>query len=254
MRTITVVCEKGGVTKTTLAIHLAGYLSLLGKHVLLIDFDPQGTATTALNLEAENGVYSFLGFDRMKLTDLVRRVEGYDNFMVLPGNEETSDLMGKQKLGVDLIARKLKAYPGLDYVVIDTAPSYNVLQGLAIWAASHVIMPALPDYYSVEALYRTYDHLVFTREANGWKGKVIGVALSQYEEVTNQTQHSLEDLKNFAEKYEIPMLPVIHKATFFPEAAAAGKLVFNMPQHRDTDKRAVEEMIALAEYVRKVTK
>ena len=58
--TICVTNQKGGVGKTTTAIHLAHGLALLGHSVLLADFDPQGQAATALRLAPEPGVFNLL--------------------------------------------------------------------------------------------------------------------------------------------------------------------------------------------------
>ena len=60
MRVITLLNEKGGVGKTTLAIHIAAGLSLRGYTVVLVDADPQGNATTALGLAKEPAVHDLI--------------------------------------------------------------------------------------------------------------------------------------------------------------------------------------------------
>ena len=62
-RIITIANQKGGVGKTTTAINLSACLAEAGQHVMLVDFDPQGNATSGLGLEREdieNTVYDML--------------------------------------------------------------------------------------------------------------------------------------------------------------------------------------------------
>lgn len=60
MKIITLLNEKGGVGKTTIATHIAAGLAVRGMRVLLVDADPQGHATVSLGLQKEPGLYDLL--------------------------------------------------------------------------------------------------------------------------------------------------------------------------------------------------
>ena len=98
MKVITLLQEKGGVGKTTLAVHVAAGLAVRGARVLLVDADAQGTATSSLGLAPEPGLYNLM-VRNMAFQDVVKLVqpEIYEppndhsrgNLFMLPGNLET---------------------------------------------------------------------------------------------------------------------------------------------------------------------
>ena len=87
-KVIAITNQKGGVGKTTTSINLGASLAILGKRVLLVDFDPQGNSTTGLNIEKSAEmmtVYSALT-DPASLRQAIRQTdcEGFD---VLPADK-----------------------------------------------------------------------------------------------------------------------------------------------------------------------
>jgi chromosome partitioning protein len=158
-RVMTIANQKGGVGKTTSAVNLAACLALHGAQVLVVDLDPQGNASTALDIEHRAGtpsVYNVL-VDEQPLNDIIREVSAIPGLYCAPA---TIDLAGAEIELVPLVAREgrlhraLASYDasGLDYILIDCPPSLGLLTINALVAASEVLIPIQCEYYALEGL------------------------------------------------------------------------------------------------------
>ncbi len=164
-RIFAIVNQKGGVGKTTTAVNLATALAAVEKRVLLIDFDPQGNASTGLGITRQN-----------------RRVTSYDVLLADVSVAEAAvptpipllslvpssvDLSGAEIELVEVSGREFrlrKALEGVlgayDYVLIDCPPSLGLLTLNALVAAHAVLVPLQCEFYALEGL----SHLVRTVE------------------------------------------------------------------------------------------
>jgi chromosome partitioning protein len=158
-RLITIANQKGGVGKTTTAVNLAASLALHGARVLVVDLDPQGNASTALDVEHRAGtrsVYNVLVEDQA-LAGIVRPVTEIPGLSCAPA---TIDLAGAEIELVPLVAREarlsraLSDYDtaALDYIFIDCPPSLGLLTVNALVAAAEVLIPIQCEYYALEGL------------------------------------------------------------------------------------------------------
>jgi chromosome partitioning protein len=158
-RVITIANQKGGVGKTTTAVNLAACLALHGRQVLVIDLDPQGNASTALDIEHRAGtpsVYNALVEDQ-PLASIVQPVAAIPGLYCAPA---TIDLAGAEIELVPLVAREarlnraLAGYDasGVDYILIDCPPSLGLLTVNALVAATEVLIPIQCEYYALEGL------------------------------------------------------------------------------------------------------
>jgi chromosome partitioning protein len=158
-RIITVANQKGGVGKTTTTVNLAAGLALHGARVLVVDLDPQGNASTALDVDHHAGVSSIYDVlvDAQPLASIVQPVAGIPQLYCAPA---TIDLAGAEIELVPLVAREsrlaraLAGYDatGLDYIFIDCPPSLGLLTLNALVAAPEVLIPIQCEYYALEGL------------------------------------------------------------------------------------------------------
>jgi chromosome partitioning protein len=165
-RVMTVANQKGGVGKTTTAVNLAGALAQAGLRVLVLDVDPQGNASTALNIDHHAEVPSTYDVlvDGKPLTEVIQECPDIPGLLCAPA---TIDLAGAEIELVSLVAREsrleraLRAYfearqargqEPLDYVLIDCPPSLGLLTVNAFVAAQEVLIPIQCEYYALEGL------------------------------------------------------------------------------------------------------
>ena len=167
-RIFVVANQKGGVGKTTSTVNLAAALTHLGQRVLVIDLDPQGNASTALNIEHHRGVASTYDalVDGTPLVDIAQPCPDVANMHVVPA---TIDLAGAEIELVSVVAREgrlkkaIHAHPlvgnaatageeRFDYVLIDCPPSLGLLTLNALCAAEEMLIPIQAEYYALEGL------------------------------------------------------------------------------------------------------
>jgi chromosome partitioning protein len=158
-RVITIANQKGGVGKTTTAVNMAASLAMHGARVLVVDLDPQGNASTALDVDHHSGVRSVYDVlvDGLPLASVVTQVAGYPQLYCVPA---AIDLAGAEIELVPLVAREsrlaraLAAFDAseLDYIFIDCPPSLGLLTVNALVAAPEVLIPIQCEYYALEGL------------------------------------------------------------------------------------------------------
>lgn len=164
MKVVSLVCEKGGVGKTTISTTLAAGLAADGHRVLLVDADSQGHSTLAMRYERSDGLANLL-LNNAPFKDVVQRVDpdvyggGAGYLLLLPGSKANAKLYETLTNSLLLRKRLSELQSHLDYIVIDTAPSITKLLTAVYFASDHILFPTQCEYYSIEGLMRSLDHL-----------------------------------------------------------------------------------------------
>ena len=163
MTIITLSNQKGGCGKTTSAVNLAAYLALQGKNVLLIDLDPQGSATTHLGVDKDaiNKTMNEVMLGQLKLSEIILHTE-IPSMDIAPANNKLGEaemLLTRQTFREQILQKVLAGLEDYDYVIIDTPPSLGNLTVNAIIAADLVIIPIQTQFFAVDGLAQLTDLL-----------------------------------------------------------------------------------------------
>ncbi len=201
-RIMTIANQKGGVGKTTTAVNLAASLAQHGSRVLVEDLDPQGNASTALDVPHHSGVpsvYDVLIDDR-PLAEVVRPAGEMPGLYCVPA---TIDLAGAEIELVSVVARELRLARALrtydtsdlDYVLIDCPPSLGLLTLNALVAAEEVLLPIQCEYYALEGVQQLLNTAELVRVNFNPGLHVSTVLLTMYDGRTRLASDVADDVR-----------------------------------------------------------
>jgi chromosome partitioning protein len=229
-RIMTIANQKGGVGKTTTAVNLAASLSQHGNRVLVVDLDPQGNASTALDVDHHVGVDSVYNalVEERPLSDIVAEVDGMPGLFCAPA---TIDLAGAEIELVPLVAREQRLSRSIgqldmtnfDYVLIDCPPSLGLLTVNALVAAEEVLIPIQCEYYALEGLEQLLRTVELVRGHLNAKLAISTILLTMYDGRTRLATQVAEDVRSHFG--DVVLQTIIPRSVRVSEAPSYGQSV-----------------------------
>ncbi|MCP4354431.1 MAG: ParA family protein [Proteobacteria bacterium] len=199
---ITLSNQKGGVGKTTTAINLATAIAACNKKVLVVDFDPQGNATTGFGISKGNShenVYTLIT-GRSSIVDSICETS-VKNVDIIPS---TVDLSGAELELASVVAREYKLINELnkvkesyDYIFIDCPPSLGLLTINALTAASDILIPLQSEFFAMEGLAQLFRTLEIVKKSLNPKLNIMGVLLTMYDKRNKLSSAVESDVRQF---------------------------------------------------------
>ena len=238
---IAVFNQKGGVGKTTTVVNLANALAFGGKKVLILDLDPQGNATSGLNVEKdrENMIYDFLlASEEDPVVHIKENLDLIPSGSTLAGIEiEFAQTEGWQMI----LKERLKQLEGYDYILMDCPPSLGILSISALAACDSILIPVQCEYYALEGLSQLMESIQLVRNGFNPSLEIEGVVLTMYDGRTNLSMLVVEEVKSyFKDKVFSTVIP---RNVRLAEAPSYGKSILDY----DAKSRGAKAYIALAE-------
>ena len=197
-RIIAIANQKGGVAKTTTSINLAASLSLMKQRILLVDLDPQGSATVGSGVnkqELTNTINEVLLGDCDAKSAVVKTRWG---FSLLPSNGDLT-VAEVRLLKSDnrdrCLANALNVLSAAyDYILIDCPPSLNMLTVNGLVAAHSVLVPIQCEYYALEGLTSLLASIERIKQAVNPQLKIEGLLRTMYDGRNRLTSEVSEQL------------------------------------------------------------
>lgn len=160
MEVVAIANQKGGCGKTTTAVNLSACLAVKGKRVLLIDLDPQGSATTHLAVrDFENTMYEAMMAD-LSLSEIITPTE-INSLDIIPADKRLGkaemEIAGKSIARESILKPKIQTQNTYDFIIIDTPPSLGFLTINAMVASDTVLVPIQTEFFAIQGLSMILD-------------------------------------------------------------------------------------------------
>lgn len=257
MKVITLLNEKGGVGKTTVAVHIGMGLAAQGHNVMLVDADAQGHATLRCGFQKQPGIYDLLIRDG-EWSSLTRKVdmERYSvpawqagNLYLLPSNKETRNIAGSTDDGAVFARRldELRDTGKVDVVIVDTSPTPSLLHATIFVASDYVLIPTELSYTSFDGMVESIKSKQGADDGRKrWYSmqpiEILGIVPTKYRANTKEQVDNYNQLtKQFGDKVWNP-LPM---RTLWTETEGTALPVWKL----DNSSEASDECWALIQQV-----
>lgn len=202
MKVISITNQKGGVGKTTSAINISFYLAKMGYKVLIVDFDPQGNATSGLGVDKNSlgSTMSDVISGSVALKDVILETEFHKlklapSTPILANTEiELANVGGR----FSRLREALKTVSNeFDYVILDCPPSLSLLTVNSFIASDFLILPVQAEFYAMEGLGQLLESMKLVKKGMNPNIELLGVLPTMVDSRTTLSGQVYEEIKRF---------------------------------------------------------
>ena len=212
-KVICITNQKGGVGKTTTAVNLAFYLAKEKFRTLIIDFDPQGNATSGLGIDKEalekayepnskvpGASMTEVMLGQIGLLPIIKETK-YKNLSIAPTTPQLANTeveLAKDKNRFNRLKEAVKMIEGdYDYIIIDSPPSLSLLTVNGMITADYLLLPVQTEFYAMEGVSQLLETMKLVKERMNPKLKLLGVLATMYDKRTSLSVQVLAEVEKY---------------------------------------------------------
>jgi chromosome partitioning protein len=207
-RVLALANQKGGVGKTTTAINLGTALAAIGEHVLIVDLDPQGNASTGLGIDRKSrrtSMYDVLA-NATPIRDAILET-AVPRLHIAPSTLDLAGIELEISTARDRAFRLRTALKALNdtgsdlthysYVLVDCPPSLNLLTVNAMAASNAILVPLQCEFFALEGLSQLLKTVEQVKETLNPDLSIHGIVLTMYDARNNLSGQVVADVREF---------------------------------------------------------
>jgi chromosome partitioning protein len=223
LRKVAFTNAKGGVAKTTTCVNVGAALALADYRTLLVDCDTQGQVTKSLGVQAGEGLAELVQGDA-GLEDV--QIEARENLFVIAGGGKLSGvkrMISQRDMRSELVlSEALGGLRGYDFVLLDTAPSWDVLNVNCLFYVEEILIPVSMEALALQGIG---DFLGRVKEVQRYRDGLLvrGIIPTFYD---GRVKKSAEILEQLERHFPDAVWPTVRYNSKLSEAPGFGQNIF----------------------------